>query len=364
MLRRLAILAGISMIVGGVLWFTMPERREAFALVRINAIQPGVLPTPLYDPVEFGTFKRTQAQLVKSGMVIRATLRDPAIMPLKIVKAKEDPVEWLTGKLTVDFPEDGEIMRIGLRGENPIGAVKLVDAVVNKYMSEIVGEQKSRDAAHSQMTEKQYGILSDECNRAAAALAQQEKTRGVAGTPDAMAQKELASRNFDDAISYRNQVRKKVRDLALQIELERAKSQREVKTADEEQQESPGLWELGKERELQETELAAAEESIELSIRALSNLRVSAADLDQERRALQQRQEVLDELGAKLQRERVEQFSQERVTKIDPASIETPASAMTYLGPAILTVCGLALVVFGAWPKVRKHRLTPEVHQA
>jgi hypothetical protein len=339
MWRRLAAAAGISLIVGGFLWLTVPERREAFATVRISAIQLGVLPDPIYDPVEFATFKQTQSQLVKSGMVIRSALRNPSIAKMNTVRAHEDPVDWLTGKLTVDFPEDGEIMRIGLRGEKP-------------------------EAHHFQSTERQYQILRDEYHKALAAFALQQKTKGVAGTPHALAKKEVAKRNLDDAMSYRNQVRKKVRDLVLQIELETAKTQREVKTADDQQTESPGLWEMAKERELQEAELTAAEESVEQSVRALSNLDVYAADLDQMQGELQLRREILDELAAKMQRRRVEQFAPQRITVIDPATVDTPASAMIYLGPAILTVCGLALVTFGAWPNLLRHKATPVVHQA
>jgi hypothetical protein len=352
------------MLIGGVLWFALPERREAHAKVLIRAIQPGVLPTPIYDPVEYATFKRTQEQMVKSGIVLRAVVRDPSIMKLKTIKAhNEDPVQWLEDRLTVTFPNDAEVMQIGLRGDTPADSVRIVDAVVDKYMSECVGEDKSRRAAYQQNLEKQYRVLSDEHQRATAALAVREKQVSAAGSQPALAQKQVATRNLDDALSTRNQIRQKVRDLALRIELEKAKSQREVKTSDEEQVRSPDLWTLEKEHGLQEAELATAEEAVAASVRALSQLKTNSAELDQVRSDLQNQRQILNELAEKLHRQRVEQFAPERITKIDPATIGSGSSPLSYLGPAILSVGGLVLIGLGAWPKGFRRKAIPAVQQ-
>jgi len=90
-------------------------------------------------PQEYQVFKATQAQLLKSPFVLMAALRKPEIAALEMVKRESaDPVAWLQDNLKVSFPGDSAIMEVSLTDRNTAEAAKLVNAVVEAYMSEVV----------------------------------------------------------------------------------------------------------------------------------------------------------------------------------------------------------------------------------
>ena len=93
---------------------------------------------------EFKIFKNTQAQLIKTPFVLTAALRKPEIASLSIVRQEEvNPVAWLQQNLEVSFPGDGEIMKISLSASNHREAVKLLRAVVDAYLSEVVETERN-----------------------------------------------------------------------------------------------------------------------------------------------------------------------------------------------------------------------------
>ena len=62
-------------------------------------------------------------------------------------------MRWLAGKLRVDFPNDAEIMRIGMSGENVNEMVRVVNAIVEAYLIEVVEGERAvqlqrRDRLH------------------------------------------------------------------------------------------------------------------------------------------------------------------------------------------------------------------------
>src|SRR5262249_49341180 len=86
---------------------------------------------------DFDTFRRTQATLVKSRLVLNAALKMPAVVQLPAIKRQPNPLAWLEKSLQVDFPNNGEILRIGLTGPAPEELVPVVDAVAGAYLQQI-----------------------------------------------------------------------------------------------------------------------------------------------------------------------------------------------------------------------------------
>jgi hypothetical protein len=95
------------------------------------------------DLDEYKRYQRTQAQLVKSTFVLAAALRMPGVARLVEAHAS-DGVAWLGRKLQIDFPNDAELMRIGMSGSDPEELMSIVDAVVAAYMEEIVRAEDNR----------------------------------------------------------------------------------------------------------------------------------------------------------------------------------------------------------------------------
>jgi capsular exopolysaccharide synthesis family protein len=92
----------------------------------------------------FEIFKGTQQQLLKSDFVLVAALRDPQVSQLAMVRQQPNPVKWLADELWVDYPGEAEVMRLQLTGEDPQQVTKILSAVVDAYMSEVVNKERTR----------------------------------------------------------------------------------------------------------------------------------------------------------------------------------------------------------------------------
>jgi hypothetical protein len=91
---------------------------------------------------EFAMFQKTQVELIKSPRVLGQALSNPEVATLPSVLHRHDPVEWLADELTFTFV--GELLYIELRGDDPQEVVKLVNAVTDAYMEEVVNADKRR----------------------------------------------------------------------------------------------------------------------------------------------------------------------------------------------------------------------------
>jgi polysaccharide biosynthesis transport protein len=445
--RRWPLAIGLGTLVGTVaaalVWYFVPVRYEAFALIRVSDRPPSVLQKPSDATEAYATFKRTQVEMFGSGMVLRSVVRDPGIMKLSVIKEhNDDPVSWLKGELLLDYPNDAEILRVAMKGKKKDEMIKIVDALVDKYMSEIVGEEKSRRAAHEQHIEKQFGILNEEYNRKWSALELQKKTKGTETTESARIKKRLADERVIDAITARNTIEKQITDTKLEIAELKARNDEPDSSkvpdamVEHELSKDPVVFELNRRladakhglarymalaknpaksptvRDLNkeinqieqaieehkaeqrprvvemlaakdvlegdprsravtvpmlekrlahlEEELVRCEEAITEHAKAFDNLRVYAVDLESDEEHLRTQRLVMSELKQKLDRSRVEQFAQERITKVDPATLASPEGDVMRKYVAILFsgALGFSLVVLGiAFAEFQKRKL-------
>jgi RNA polymerase sigma factor (sigma-70 family) len=113
-----------------------------YALLRVARDEPRVPGDRMRGPGpgggDFDTFRKNQMTLVKSRLVLVAALRNEKVRGLGVVKRQADPVAWLEKSLGVDFPNDGDILRIGMSGDDPEQLVTLVNAVQDTYLKEVV----------------------------------------------------------------------------------------------------------------------------------------------------------------------------------------------------------------------------------
>ncbi len=113
----------------------------------------------------FDVYKSTQVELLRSRFTLIAALRNPEVANLPIVCEQPDAVVWLARQISVHFPGNGEIMRLAITLEDAEAAAKLVNAVVDAYMNEVVDvERNQRRERLSEMdrlyTEKETEVRS------------------------------------------------------------------------------------------------------------------------------------------------------------------------------------------------------------
>lgn len=129
-------------------WFLLPKHYTAKSLIQIKMAEPSILDERKpYFQQEYTVYKATQAQLIKSRLVLMAALRKPGIASLAICeREKNDPITWLQDELNVFFPGDSEIMEVSLTDNQRTEVAQVVRAVVDAYLSEIVDTDKNANA--------------------------------------------------------------------------------------------------------------------------------------------------------------------------------------------------------------------------
>ncbi len=144
----LAVVAGLTCaaIVAAITWFVVPPAHyTSRAVLRIMMYQPKVVFQTEELHADYRVFQRTQAELITNRNVLEAVLADPKVAGLETVKEaiqRTDPVEWLGQQVRVDFSPSSELVAVSMSGNRPKDLQILVDAVVNKYLENIVNTEK------------------------------------------------------------------------------------------------------------------------------------------------------------------------------------------------------------------------------
>jgi succinoglycan biosynthesis transport protein ExoP len=131
-------------------WFTLPmfSKTRVRVLLMVEPEQPHNVFNHGESMAANLSFKKTQAALVKSRVVLNAALRQPKVANLKTVKTVQkeqfDPVEWLEQNLIVDYSAGPDILTISMSGDNDADLKEITAAVMNAYLEEFVSKQNQR----------------------------------------------------------------------------------------------------------------------------------------------------------------------------------------------------------------------------
>ncbi|MFO0891111.1 MAG: polysaccharide biosynthesis tyrosine autokinase [Isosphaeraceae bacterium] len=149
---KLAVVGGVccSLLAAALVYFLFPPTKyTTSALVFVAASRPKEIFETRETSVVYATYQETQVTLAKSRKVIEAALRQGKVATLPSVLGQNDPINWLSNEIKVDFPRGSEILKISMAGAYPPTDIELlVNAVTDAYMNEIVdqeaGERKAR----------------------------------------------------------------------------------------------------------------------------------------------------------------------------------------------------------------------------
>lgn len=87
--------------------------------------------------------RRQEMEVVKTRSALLSALKKDGIRDFAIVKKQRDPIEWLERALVVEFPRDGNVMRISLTGSNSHELAEIVNAVLDAYDEGLAAKEKS-----------------------------------------------------------------------------------------------------------------------------------------------------------------------------------------------------------------------------
>jgi len=143
-------------LLGLPVWFLLPRGYEAVAWLRVRD-KTGMFSSVGRDSAEYESYRRTQAQLIKSPFVLVSALRRAGIAELPtMVEEKEDQVGWLTDNIVVSTPMESEVLQVRLRGEHASDIKEIVNAVTRSYLDDIVNKEKTERLERRDTIERQH----------------------------------------------------------------------------------------------------------------------------------------------------------------------------------------------------------------
>jgi succinoglycan biosynthesis transport protein ExoP len=123
-------------------WTFLPAKAESYALLQVASAPSYVANQndPMRARTDFATYLKTTAMLIKSDRVLNRALNDDTfgVAKLDLVKQAREPLVFLDEQVLVTFQDGNEVIRIGMKSENPDDAKKIVNAIQSAYMKEIV----------------------------------------------------------------------------------------------------------------------------------------------------------------------------------------------------------------------------------
>jgi len=91
------------------------------------------------DATPFDIFVNTQIALMKSPMILKSVVENPAIARLSNIQKQVDPVQWIASKLMIEgalsSSRKSEIYIVSFESLDPKEAEMIVNAVVDSYIS-------------------------------------------------------------------------------------------------------------------------------------------------------------------------------------------------------------------------------------
>ena len=163
MRRRMGLALGLGLLTGlliaALVWLFVPVRYEATAIVRIASTTTPVIGSG--PSIDYENYKRSQAVAITNPKVLYAALQRPEISELPLIKRQADPASWLHDKLLLDFPQNGEFLRVSLRGDEPSQLAPIVNAVVAAYMEEVVDKENAKLRERRDLLEKKVQEYQD-----------------------------------------------------------------------------------------------------------------------------------------------------------------------------------------------------------
>jgi capsular exopolysaccharide synthesis family protein len=134
--------AGLGATAG---WILTVPKYSAAAYLRVSSDnRPLIFKTADESSApNFQLYRSTQQQMMKTPFVLNTALRKEGVGTLPELVEAASPIEWLQKSIKVEFPDNGEIMRASLETENSDSCVKIVNAVVDAFMDEVVLNERN-----------------------------------------------------------------------------------------------------------------------------------------------------------------------------------------------------------------------------
>ena len=124
--------------VAYLIWHFVEPTYEAFSILQVEPVQPKLYSDRGQDNVDLRSvvpYLQTQVKLMTSDRVLEPAVASSSVAKLPVITKSQDPKADLRKKMDVEIQEDSYLIRVALELPNGDHAAKIVNAVVDSYLS-------------------------------------------------------------------------------------------------------------------------------------------------------------------------------------------------------------------------------------
>jgi hypothetical protein len=305
--------------------------------------------------------------LIRSSQVLGRALQQKEISHLPLVVSHEDdPASWLDERLLIEYPDDAEVMRVAIEGSEGDSQQlkKIVDIIVNCYLSEVVQHDRDLRNDHYRKLTRTYESYLGEVKMQTDTLHKLQALHKTSSTEAARVRNMVALDRLHELQTQRAKLQDRLDEQGLQIALRQARDElAQTAPAPESKVEENGVATsqlslplLRSQQEHLEALYEKVDDKVKDQTETLARMDDFNVNVQSKLDELKAWQAITGDLRAELDRIKVEQLAPERITKIDDAtwheSRRTPTEK--YAGMATVAGLGLGLIGFGAFGRRRK----------
>ena len=170
-LRRrwlVALIAGLAvgLPIAVLAWLLTPDTYEVTALLRVGDKQELLMERNLFrNQAEYDAYRKTLGARIRSQLVLVEALHKEGISELPMLRAESEPRKFLEDELIVLTPPEQELLQIKMRGKDPQQLVKIVNAVKDSFMENVVNAENNETLYRHDLLERTLKEKNDEILR-------------------------------------------------------------------------------------------------------------------------------------------------------------------------------------------------------
>jgi len=233
-----AVALGGAALTAAAVWLILPPQYTASARLRVASRTPGRVLTRNDDETDFTVFKQNQVAAVTSSPVLTGALNKDEVKRLQLVRDQVNPIPWLEKAVKVDFLVSPEIMRVSLSGTEAGELAPLVNAVVDAYLQDMEAKEQAKRSVLLAALKKSQLLEEGKLRERQKTLRTMEQNLGLEDGPTTQAK-------LTAGLTELAQMKKEQRDLLLKINDARSISVAQIETY---ARQDPALLDLIKRR--------------------------------------------------------------------------------------------------------------------
>jgi polysaccharide biosynthesis transport protein len=188
-LRRRWLLAAIvgaliAVPIAALVWLVTPDTYDVVAYLRVGDDPVKSTKSDFRNPAEYEAYRKTQAARIKSPLVLQNAIsklsEDPTI---SMLRTEREPQRFLEDEVSVSAPLEQELLAIRMRGRDPNQLVKIVNAVRDSYVDNVLNNENRQNYERYNLYQKDLKAIEEDLATKTEHFVEMQKRLNAADLP-------------------------------------------------------------------------------------------------------------------------------------------------------------------------------------